>query len=206
MKSYRLGFAVVRFLVEANEEPFSGSQLMSADSTLVDLDSLQALFFDDPQLLGKFSKVEADQVVALGKELLNHNSHMTVAVEQYHGCNVDVDVLEHRTDGDHYSRKILLRRQSDNCVVMYGIVRLHLTAVSDLVREEIESRKIPLGRVLINHNVLREVQLLSLYRIECGGELAEAFGCNVGDVCFGRTAIIHCDGKPAIELLEIVGC
>lgn len=178
---------------------------MSADSTLVDLDSLQALFFDDPRLLGKFSKVEAAQVVSPGQELLNHNSHMTVAVEQYHGCDVDVDVLEHRTDGDHYSRKILLRRQSDNGVVMYGIVRLLLSAVADAVREEIESRKIPLGRVLINHNVLREVQLLGLYQIECGLELAEAFGCNEGDVCFGRTAIIRCDGKPAIELLEIVG-
>jgi len=109
---------------------------MSADSTLVDLDSLLALFFDGLQPLGRFAEVEADQV----------------------------DVLEHRTDGDHYSRKILLRRQSDAKVVMYGIVRLLLPAVTDVVRQQIESREIPLGRVLINHNVLREVQLLGLYR------------------------------------------
>lgn len=178
---------------------------MSADSTLVDLDSLLALFFDDLQPLGKFTEVEAGQVAAPRRELLAHDEHMTVTVERHHGCPVDVDVLQHRTDGDHYSRKILLRRQSDSEVVMYGIVRLFLPAVADVVRKQIESREIPLGRVLINHNVLREVQLLGLYRIECGPELAEAFSCAEGDVCFGRTAIIRCDGLPAIELLEIVG-
>ena len=177
---------------------------MSADSTLVDLDSLQALFFKDPQQLGEFAKVDANQIDSLGQKLLNHNEHMTVTVEEHHGCDVDVDVLEHRTDGDHYSRKILLRRQSDNGVVMYGIVRLLLSAVTDAVRSEIESREIPLGRVLINHNVLREVRLLDLYRIECGPELAQALSCSPSDICFGRTAIIRCDGQLAIELLEIV--
>ena len=58
--------------------------------------------------------------------------------------------------------------------------------------------------MLINHNVLREVRLLDLYRIECGPELAQALSCSLGDICFGRTAIIRCDGQLAIELLEIV--
>ena len=178
---------------------------MSSDSTLVDLDSLLALFFDDLHPLGKFTEVEAEQIVGPSKGKLAHDEHMTVTVEEYHGCHVDVDVLEYRTDGDHYSRKILLRRQSDSKVVMYGLVRLLLTAVSDVVREQIESREIPLGRVLINHKVLREVQLLGLYRIACGPELAAVFNCSEGDIVYGRTAIIRCDGCPAIELLEIVG-
>ena len=178
---------------------------MSSDSTLVDLESLLALFFDDLHPLGKFTEVEADQIVGPSRDKLAHDEHMTVTVEEYHGCHVDVDVLEHRTDGDHYSRKILLRRQTDNKVVMYGLVRLLLPAVSDVVREQIESRQIPLGRVLINHKVLREVQLLGLYRIQCGPELAEVFNCSEGDIVYGRTAIIRCDGQPAIELLEIVG-
>ena len=177
---------------------------MSTDPILVDLDSLQALFFADSQPLGEFTEVAASQIASPGQALLNHNEHMTVTVEKHHGCDVDVDVLEHRTDGDHYSRKILLRRQSDNGVVMYGIVRLRLSAVTDVVRHEIESREIPLGRVLINHNVLREVRLLNLYRIKCGAELAQTLDCNEGDICFGRTAIIRCDGQLAIELLEIV--
>ena len=177
---------------------------MPADSTLVDLKSLMALFFDDSSSLGTFTEVNADQLTSPDKELLAHDKHMTVTVERYHGCPVDVKVLEHRTDGEHYSRRILLLRQSDGAVVMYGIVRLRLPAVAQVVREEIESREIPLGRVLINHNVLREVKLLDLYRIECGAELAQQFGCAEGDTCFGRTAIILCDGKPAIELLEIV--
>jgi len=72
------------------------------------------------------------------------------------------------------------------------------------VRAEIESQRTPLGRVLIENDVLRSVKLMQLYRIEVAGDLAEAFGVEPGTVCFGRTAMIYCDGAEAIELLEIV--
>ena len=172
---------------------------------VVELDLLLGLFFKDLSAVGNFKSVEASEVPSPSARLLNHNHHMTVTVEEFHGCPVDVRVLEHRTDGDFYSRRIVLTRQSDDRVVMYGIVRMRLNAVADQVRFEIESREIPLGRVLIDHDVMREVQLRGLYEIDCGAELAEQLGCAIGDVCFGRTAMIYCDGLPAIELLEIVG-
>ena len=124
--------------------------------------------------------------------------------EKHHGGPVDVQVLEVRTDGDNYSRKILLTRQSDSGVVQFGIVRLNWQYFAPQVREQIEQQKTPLGRVLINYDVLRVVKLLSLLKIECGPELAEHFGFEIGQTCYGRTALIYCDGLPAIELLEIV--
>ena len=174
-------------------------------STVVELDLLIRSFFEDPSEVGSFKPVDASQVPSPSVELLDHNRHMTVTVEKHHGGPVDVKVLEHHTDRDFYSRRIVLTRQSDQRVVMYGMVRMRLSAVADDVRAEIESRKIPLGRVLIDHDVMREVQLRGLYEIRCGSALAQQLGCATDDVCYGRTAMIYCDGVPAIELLEIVG-
>ncbi len=110
----------------------------------------------------------------------------------------------HTANHTHYMRKIILRRQSDGRVVLYGIVRLALNALQAEVRDQILARQIPLGRVLILHNVLRQVQLNGLWRVECTGELAELFGAQPGHISYGRTALIYCDGEPAVELLEIV--
>ena len=129
---------------------------------------------------------------------------MTVTVESHHGSLVDVRVLEYAKHGDIYRRKILLTRQSDQRVVMFGIVRLHTHYLQEEVRDEIESQQIPLGRVLIDHNVLRRVELGQLWRVTPGEELQRHFNLDSPEVTFGRTAIIHCDEEPAIELVEIV--
>ena len=72
------------------------------------------------------------------------------------------------------------------------------------LKDEIEKLETPLGRILINHDVLRTVKLLSLLEIKCGEELANMLGLETGSLCYGRTALIYCNGSPAIELLEIV--
>lgn len=175
-----------------------------ADSADVELDLLIKLFFNDSAELGHFKEVSADGVAEPSRSLLAHDHHMTVTLEQHHDSPVEVRVLESRLDDHHYSRKILLSRKTDGAVVQYGIVRLDRSVLSPEVQQEIEQQAAPLGRILIDHNVLRSVKLLSLLKIQCGPDLAEAFGIQVGDICFGRTALIYCDGSPAIELLEIV--
>jgi len=140
--------------------------------------------------------------------MLAHSAHMTVTLEKRHDSPVSVDVLESRTTDSHYLRKIILRRTSDNRVVQYGIVRLALNALKPVVRDEIMAQETPLGRVLIKHDVLRQVQLNALWQVECGEELTSIFEIP-GEKAeklftYGRTALIYCDGEPAVELLEIV--
>lgn len=170
------------------------------------LGGLLDLFYSKGSATGSFEKVSAEMLTPVAAKLLAHDHHMTVTLEQHHGCSVDVHVIESKTDGDRYSRKITLSRQSDNAVVMFGLVRMNRTVFEDDVRDEIESQRTPLGRVLIENDVLRSVRLLQLYRIESSEDLADSLGIEVGTVCFGRTAMISCDGAEAIELLEIVPC
>lgn len=176
-----------------------------ADPADVELELLIGLFFDDQSRLGQFVEVADETLPQPQRKLLAHDHHMTVTVESHHDSPVDVRVLETKVEGDVYSRKILLTRQSDDVVVQFGIVRLDLSVLDEVVRSEIEGQGTPLGRILINHDVMREVKLLHLYEVTAGEELLKAFGMATGNVCFGRTALIYCNGSPAVELLEIVG-
>ncbi len=178
--------------------------MTEATPPAVELDELIALFYADANELGQFTHCLSADCPAEYRAMLDHEEHMTVTVERRHASSVDVQVLDSRLTNSHYMRKIILRRQSDQRVVQYGIVRLALSALQPVVRDEIMAQKIPLGRVLINHDVLRQVQLNALWRVVCAHELAELFETQPGKITFGRTALIYCDGEPAVELLEIV--
>ena len=163
------------------------------------------LFYDDPSTLGEFRELPDSQLPSKYQTLLAHNAHMTVTLEEFHQSKVSVEVLEFKRTPTHYSRKIILRRISDAVPVLFGIVRLSLNFLPEHVQQEIVDQKTPLGRVLIQNNILRNVKLLSLWEVKLGQELASHFaGVESSDpVCYGRTALIYCDGLPAVELLEI---
>jgi hypothetical protein len=172
-----------------------------------DLDVLVGLFYADPSQLAEFEQVEAADTPQPFRRLLDHNEHMTVTVEAFHGCPVDVQALDVKDTGRHYSRTSLLRRQTDGRVVQFGIVRLDKSTLPLAAQREIEGRGKPLGRVLIEHNVLREVELSRLWKVTPGPELRKFFGWNAPGApafCYGRTALIYCNGERAVELLEIV--
>lgn len=169
-----------------------------------DLDELVQLYYGDPGELGDFTAVAGSSMPGTYRGLLDHEHHMTVTVESHHGCPVDVDVLEYDRANDIYKRKIVLKRSDNGTVVQFGIVRLRVNYLSPEVLAEIESREIPLGRALINHNVLRRVELSQLWKVVPGVDLCRLFKLYRPVDTYGRTAIIHCDGEPAIELLEIV--
>lgn len=166
--------------------------------------ALVALFYPQLAALGVFSLCTSEECPPAYRAMLDHEAHMTVTVEHRHHDSVDVEVLASARNETHYMRRILLRRQADRRVVLFGIVRMALGMLQPPVREEILSQGIPLGRVLIAHDVLRHVQLNALWRVVCGPELAGWFGVPAGSITYGRTALIYCDGKPAVELLEIV--
>ncbi len=172
--------------------------------SLVDLKSLLGLFPETTLGVGVFQEATAEELPDSFRRLLAHDDHMTLAVESFHHCPVSVEVIHSRTDGNAYIREILLRRVTDQEVVQYGIVRLQLDALSQPTRDKILSEKIPLGRVLIEHGVLRQVELVSLWRIETGPRLGQFFSFPPGTITYGRTAMIHFGDHPALELLEIV--
>jgi hypothetical protein len=174
-----------------------------ANSAGPDFRTLFALFRPRGDL-PEYEMVPADEVPPPYRELLVHEHHMTVTVERYHGSLVDVRVLDRRRDGDAYARKILLTLQSTGRVVQFGIVRIHLNYCTPEVRRELLAEKTPVGRILIEHNVLRRIEPTAYLRIIPGPAMMGWFGLDHPRPTYGRLALIHCDEQPAVELLEVV--
>jgi chorismate-pyruvate lyase len=139
------------------------------------------------------------------RTLLDHASHMTVAMERHHGGPVSlrvVQVADGDPDGRGYAREILLAR-GDGMVVQYGIVRLDFSAIDAATAAAIRVAEVPLGRLLIKAGLLREVHDVSLVEVTPGPGLGRLFGREVCQPTYGRVAEISIAGRPAIELLEV---
>jgi chorismate-pyruvate lyase len=152
----------------------------------------------------RYEKVPSAEVPPPYYGLLVHEHHMTVTVEAFHGDQVDVRILNRRLDGDTYARQILLALHGSGRIVQYGVVRIHLRYCSPEVRGEILAGQTPLGRILIQHDVLRRIEPKIYLRVVPGKALMGWFGVAQPQTTYGRLALIHCNEQPAIELLEIV--
>jgi hypothetical protein len=168
-----------------------------------ELKKLTSLFPDGDSLFERADHIPSALTPEPFKRLLVHEHHMTVTMEEFHHTSVVVKVLDRRLDGDIYSRKILLEGKDDGHVVQFGIVRFDLGVVLPAVREEILSETTPLGRILINYNVLRHIDLGAILEIAAGPGLAKLIGCPTGQTMYGRMATIFCNQKPAVDLLEV---
>jgi chorismate-pyruvate lyase len=114
-----------------------------------------------------------------------------------------VRVLDRQLNGTEYARKIQLLKQGTESVVQFGIIRFHLEYVTEAVRDEVIAGQTPLGRILINHNVLRHIDLGAILEITAGPGLARYLPMSVGEVTYGRLATIFCNRQPALDLFEI---
>jgi hypothetical protein len=168
-----------------------------------ELKKLTSLFPGGIELFERAEHVPAALTPEPYKRLLVHEHHMTVTMEEFHHTPVLVKVLDRQHDGNIYSRKILLTRSDDGHVVQFGIVRFDLAVVLPAVRDEIVSEKTPLGRILINYNVLRHIDLGAILSITAGPGLAHLFGSRTGQATYGRLATIFCNQRPAVDLLEV---
>jgi hypothetical protein len=169
----------------------------------VELQSLLDLFPEREPMLADAEHVASETLPEPYRLMLAHNHHMTVTMESYHNCRVDVRILDRRLDGDFYSRKIVLLKSGADRVVQFGIVRFDLSYVTPTVREEILAGHKPLGRVLIDHNVLRHIDLGAVLRLQAGPALAHHLHMPAGGVTYGRLATIFCNRHAAVDLLEV---
>jgi chorismate-pyruvate lyase len=168
-----------------------------------ELRALTSLFPTGSTLFERVDHVPAAATPEPYRTMLAHDHHMTLAMEEYHQCAVDVEVLAAREAGDLYVREILLHKQGTTYPVQFGIVRFHFQYVTAAVREEIVAGEIPLGKVLIRHNVLRQIDLGAILLFTAGPGLAERLQMPTGAQTYGRLATIFCNQQPAVDLLEI---
>ena len=168
-----------------------------------ELNALTGLFSNEKPLIERAEHIPSALLPEPFHKLLVHDQHMTVTMEAHYGGRVEVQIIDRRLDDDVYSRKILLLKSGTDKVVQFGIVRFNFRYVTQAVRDEILAGEIPMGHVLIKHNVLRHIYLGAVLRITAGPALAESLQLQPGEITYGRLATIFCNQLPAVDLLEI---
>jgi len=173
-------------------------------TTAPTVEHLYRLFPDSPDRPDA-AEVSAEGLPQSYHGLLVHAHHMTVTVEDFYGSPVDVRVLNCRRTGNEYARKILLTLRDDpKRVVQFGLVRINLGVCPEPVRNAITEGKTPLGRVLIQHNMLRRIEPVAYLRVTLTPTMAEWFRVPPGSTTFGRLGVIYTGDRPAVEVLEIL--
>jgi chorismate-pyruvate lyase len=167
---------------------------------------LVALFHPDLASFGSLAALSAERLPPGPRRLLDHQHHMTVAMERFHGGPVSLRVI-HRCDNPAglYAREILLSTE-DGRVVQHGIVRIDLSRLAPETAAAIRSEAAPLGRILLEASLLCDVHNVATLEVAPGPQLQSLFGtaAATNGLAYGRVAEIGLDGSPAIELLEIV--
>lgn len=152
----------------------------------------------------EFELVHADALPAPARQLLAHHNHMTTVLQAYYDEALELAVLEEHRAADEYWRKIVLRLARRRVVAEFGIVRIRLAGLAPVIRDEILARQRPLGEILIRHDVLRWIEPSYFLRFSAGTAIAGFFPDVADASVYGRLGVIHCDGQPAIRLLEVV--
>ncbi len=176
----------------------------TADQGLERALGLVRVFHADTERFAGFASASAEELPPGQHTLLAHSSHMTLAMERFHGGPVGLTVVSRRdTQDGRYAREILLTSQ-DGRIIQYGIVRIDLGSLAITTQAAIRLESEPLGRILTTAGLLCEVHDVELLRVAVGPECAALVGSLEGAETFGRVATIGLDGRAIIELLEIV--
>ncbi|MCK6485947.1 MAG: hypothetical protein HUU22_13310 [Phycisphaerae bacterium] len=169
-----------------------------------DLAELCRGLFDAPATAPRGAPVSAEQLPEPARFLLVHDEHMTLRLEQHFGAAVRLRVLADHLEGRSYRRRIVLTPDGHDRIVELGVVRIRLDRLPDAVRGEVLSKSAPLGDILTRHGVMTHVRPQAYYRFDAADPALAPLSAAGGAERFGRVATIDCDGRPAIELLEII--
>lgn len=173
---------------------------VSADA---ELDALLALFGDQSERAA-FTRVGGEAVPEPYARLLVHDRHMTVTLEDYHGEPVHLTVHDTRRREHDYARKITLHAAPGGPAALLGIMRFDLQRCNDATREMIVDGQTPLGRILIEHDVMRRLSSGPYYRIDGRPEALLGVSMPLPPTPYARLARIDCNGGAAVQLLEII--
>lgn len=153
---------------------------------------------------GEVRVVSAADLPESYRRLLAHDRHMTATLREYFGGDLTLRVLAERSEGNVYRRCIELALTRTGAVVEVGVVRLDTDVLEPAIRAAVLERRRPLGDILNGFGVLTRVEVRWFLRWTTASGLVLSLDGRAGVPVYGRLATIHCDGRPAVDLLEVV--
>jgi len=139
------------------------------------------------------------------RSLLVHNNDMTPTLERFHAGEIYIHALSSEQRDGSYFREVVLHRASDDQPVEFGANCINLGLFSPEARWMILQEKVPLGRILKDHQIGHSTRTLGFFHIEPDELIAEALQLAAPVSLYGRQAML-CDSqeRPLSQVVEIL--
>lgn len=149
--------------------------------------------------------VSPEEVPEPYRQLLVHRRDMTPTLEQYHGEQVELEVLQRWTAGEHFFRHIALVGVSSGRPVEYGAIRIDLGALDDAARRQVLECRVPLGRILASLGITHQGCPGGFFRILSNALISRVLRIEGPQRLYGRcNCLTDAAGRTIAEVIEIM--
>lgn len=140
------------------------------------------------------------------RQLLVHTHDMTPTLEAFHGRKIHLHVLRRQQRDDFYFREVVLLLEGAEQPVEFGAIKINLALVPPAVRREILEERLPLGRILREHNIAHSSRPKAYLRVEADDFIRSALKLKGGPcVLYGRRNTLSDPVQRSLaEIVEIL--
>lgn len=148
--------------------------------------------------------LEAEELPEPYRTLLAHDRDMTGTLETFFKQPMGLKVYDKWVEGDSLFRQVVLYGEKDGRPAEFGAIRIDLSAFEPETRAVVASCKVPLGRVLREHDVAYVSNPSAYLRVTPDAMLSEVLGVAEGPL-YGRKNVLTMPGGRAIaQIIEIL--
>lgn len=170
-----------------------------------DLFPLDEFYARENRVLPRIDVIPGDAVPEPYRTLLVHANDMTPTLEQFHGCDIHIEVWGRERRGEDYFREVVLRLDHDQQPVEFGANKINLALFAEGERRLILDEYLPLGHILNRRRVPHQGGPTAFLRLECDALMQRAFGLPEPAVLYGRRNTIRDpQGRALSDIVEIL--
>lgn len=139
------------------------------------------------------------------RELLVHGQDMTSTLERFYQTRLGLRALRRERQGPFYVREVLLLTAA-GVPVEYGVICVRLNAFPAVVREAVLAERLPLGRLLQDHEQPCVCRPQEFYRLAPHPYLETQFGVGAEpEAYYGRrNLLLNGEHRLLADVMEIL--
>lgn len=139
------------------------------------------------------------------RTLLVHEADMTPTLEQFHGANIHLRVLNRQQRDGAYYREVVLLLDGSNQAVEFGAIRINIDLFPPGARSAVLKEGLPLGHVLAEYKIKHTSRPKGFFAIEADDFINDALGLKTAQTLYGRRNTLYDSQKrPLAEIVEIL--
>ncbi|MEM6259808.1 MAG: hypothetical protein AAGI37_16150 [Planctomycetota bacterium] len=148
--------------------------------------------------------LEAEELPEPYRTLLAHDRDMTGTLETYIKQPMTLRVHVKRLEGDSLYRQVSLIGKHDGQPAEFGAIRIDLSCFDGETRELVAECRVPLGRVLREHDVAYVSNPSAYLEVDPDELLCQALHVTEGPLYGRKNELKMPDGRAIAQIIEIL--